>query len=423
MSRTAAILSAALGIVLVRPPLEALTPPAPPRQQARPADFVKREGTRFMLEGRPYRVAGTHVPYLGWGTKGEVDRALDDASAMHFNVVRFFITGIVGSWHGGKAVPTVWGWPNAPDSANMKMNDTYTVFWDDRAGGIGFNDGEDGFGKIDYAIQQAGKRGLRLDIAFLDFWQYAGGSQQMRAWYGSVGDIGTTGVPAPQGGDSRERYSFFFRDPRTKKDYKALVRHILERRNALTGVLYKDDPTIFAWDLMNEPAMETVALAQEWKREMAAFVKSIDKHHLLCSGSEGFYDGTGGNNPADELSIPDLDFGTWHTYPAYHKIEPKAVLDLIRRHAADARLAGKPVILQEFGYGDQNADQVAVYRSWLEAIRNEPDCAGWLHWRLSGRMETGDWPKDNGEHFDARNDGGPLARLLASEALRERKGR
>ena len=381
-----------------------------------PPGFVGREGTRFVLDGRAFPVAGTHIHYAPWGTRAEVDRALGDAAAMGFNVVRFFVTSFRGSLD-GKTVPTIWGWPAAVDSANMRMNGVFTAYWDAKSRSIAFRDGDDGFGRVDYAIARAGELGLKLDIAFADFWQYAGGSQQMRAWRGSLGGLGKTGLgEPPAGGDPADRYTFFFRDEGCRADYKKLVRHVLERVNPRTGIAYKDDPTIFAWDLMNEPATATVELGLAWKREMAAYVKSIDRRHLLCVGSEGFYDGSGGNDPAAELAIPEVDFGTWHTYPAYHKLAPDDVLGLVDRHAADARRAGKPVLLQEFGYGSDRPDQAAVIDRWLDHVAREPDAAGWVHWRLTATMASGLPAADNGEHFDARRDDSPLARTLSQAA-------
>jgi len=31
------------------------------------------------------------------------------------------------------------------------------------------------------------------------------------------------------------------------------MQRVLTRKNTVTGLLYKDDPTIFSWELMNEP--------------------------------------------------------------------------------------------------------------------------------------------------------------------------
>ena len=36
--------------------------------------------------------------------------------------------------------------------------------------------------------------------------------------------------------------------------YKDYVTAIIMRKNSLTGVLYRDDPTILAWDIANEPS-------------------------------------------------------------------------------------------------------------------------------------------------------------------------
>ena len=35
--------------------------------------------------------------------------------------------------------------------------------------------------------------------------------------------------------------------------YKDHIEHYVNRRNTYNGRLYKEDPTIFYWDLINEP--------------------------------------------------------------------------------------------------------------------------------------------------------------------------
>ena len=54
-----------------------------------------------------------------------------------------------------------------------------------------------------------------------------------------------------------ERHALFFSDPGARELYKDYVSYILGRRNSRTGQLYRDDPTILAWDLINEPRCET----------------------------------------------------------------------------------------------------------------------------------------------------------------------
>lgn len=67
---------------------------------------------------------------------------------------------------------------------------------------------------------------------------------------------------------------------------------------------------------------------QQWVKEMAAHVKSIDKKHLLEIGLEGFYGGTtpekkqynsgiqewGSDFIATSL-LPQVDFATMHSTP------------------------------------------------------------------------------------------------------------
>lgn len=73
------------------------------------------------------------------------------------------------------------------------------------------------------------------------------------------------------------------------------VHRILNRRNKYTHRVYKDDPAIFGFNLINEPRCETWAvpdceeLLHRWLEKAAAAFRQIDDKHLLSIGSEGFF--------------------------------------------------------------------------------------------------------------------------------------
>jgi mannan endo-1,4-beta-mannosidase len=354
--------------------------------------FIGTSGTRFILDGKPFFVAGVNNHYLTFGSAREVTRVLDDAVAMHANVVRTFIQPVIGS-PDGSTVPTIWNWKKKADASDLGVNGVYMLYWDTARDRMGINDGPDGLQRLDFLVAEARKRDLRLIIAFLDFWAYTGGAQQMRAWYGS-----------------HDKNTFFFTDPRTKRDYMRWVRDVLTRTNSITGIRYKDDPTIFAWELMNEPNIRPESLYRSWIEEMAGYVKSIDPNHLVSSGHANV------SNKLSDISIPTLDFGTWHGYPLYHKLTPARFDRLITEFCEIGQRHHKPVLLEEFGFARSNRDQAEVYRMWLKTIHNNPDCAGWLIWRLVSRQDSGRFPEDRHDQFDIHNDESDVWAVLKEAA-------
>lgn len=344
--------------------------------------FVETDGVNFKLDGKPFFVTGANNHYLTYGTDAEVTRVLDDAAALGMNVIRTFLQPVIGSLDGSK--PTIWQWRTGAVTSDLNTNGNYLLFWDEKTGRMLINDGEDGIQRVDFLIAEAKKRNIRLIIAFVDFWSFTGGIQQMRAWYGSD-----------------DKSTFFFEDPRTRQDYKNWVNHVVWRLNPRTGLRYREDPTIMAWELANEANAEPEQLRLRWTAEMAAYLKSQDPNHLIGSGNA---------NPdltTFDISVPDIDFGTWHGYPKYLDIGPEQFNALIKQYCDVAPIHRKPVLLEEFGYARSNPDQVAAYEKWLRALAQDRNCAGWLVWRLVSRQQDGKYPVDENPiaQFDVRNDG------------------
>jgi len=358
--------------------------------------FVRTDGVRFVRDGKIFNVAGVNNHYLTYGSAAEVTRVLDDAVALHANVIRTFIQPVLGS-RDGKSVRTIWDWKSKAESSNLGVNGVYMLYWDTERGGMGINDGPAGLQRLDFLVAEARKRDLLLIIAFLDFWDYTGGAQQMRAWYGSD-----------------DKNTFFFQDPRTKQNYKDFVRHVLQRVNSITGVRYKDDPTIFAWELMNEPNGRPASLYREWVAEMTAHVKSIDPNHLVSTGHGNVLE------KLSDISVAGVDFGTWHGYPIYYNLTPQQFDRMITEYCELARVHQKPVLLEEFGFARSNPDQAAVYKMWFDTMYRNPNCAGWLVWRLVSRQDHGRFPLDQHDQFDIRNDGSEVWNVVKAAAIRQR---
>lgn len=193
---------------------------------------------------------------------------------------------------------------------------------------------------LDFVIAEAGKRGLKLILPLVNNWDDYGGIKQYCTWAG--------GKP----------HNEFFSDPTMKGWYKDFVQMLLNRQNTISGKVYKEDETIFAWELGNElraPGAK-VSLLVSWMEEMASFIKSIDHQHLLASGLEGF----SLSDPVQWMTIWGTDFiqchqvngidlCTCHLYPDMWNLSPGEVLEWLDKRIAWAEELQKPLIVEEFG--------------------------------------------------------------------------
>lgn len=153
----------------------------------------------------------------------------------------------------------------------------------------------------------------------------------------------------------------FFSDPQVKEDYKATLRHVLTRRNTVTGIPYIEDKAVLAWQFGNE--MDRTRPGEEiqraWQAEMAAFIKSLDKNHLVAYGRRFFPDEP---DPNVDIIINHYYGGDWLQKL---KDEPK-------------KTKGKrPFVIGEFGL-EPDASKVAAF---LDAVV-ESDVSGALLWSM-----------------------------------------
>jgi endo-1,4-beta-mannosidase len=233
------------------------------------------------------------------------------------------------------------------------------------------------FQNMDYTIYKAGQCGIKLIIPLVNNWDDMGGMNQYVAW---------------AGGGSHDD---FYTNATCKTTYKNYVKYFLTRVNSITGIPYKDDPTIMMWELGNEPRCTsdtTGAKLQAWIDEMAAYIKSLDSKHLLGTGMEGFYNGAEGSNYIKNNQCPNIDVCSAHLYPGYWSLSEAQALTWISDHANDAHnVIGKPFYLGEFGWvADQSSltKRNQVYTDWYNML-DSTDSDGAMFWLLSGHQDDG----------------------------------
>lgn len=263
------------------------------------------------------RLTGASIP-SGSSGPGLIRDLLDEAQAAGLNVMRF--------------------WTFAVDDAYAQASEP----------GV-YNEAI--FEGLDYVVDAARQRGIRVLLSFTSMWTNVGGVPQYVGWAGK-GDNTTA----------------FFTDEDVKGLYKSYIKTVLTRTNTVNGRVYAEDPTIFAWNLINEPRCSgcpngTIA---NWVAEMAPYVKSIDPNHLLTVGEDGFFslgnlDNPGGEWPAQwaahlgqdfvaDHASPAIDFASFHSWPDnWQEVSVDWQTRWIAAHAAAGTAMGKPVLLEEYG--------------------------------------------------------------------------
>ena len=97
---------------------------------------------------------------------------------------------------------------------------------------------------LDFVVSHAKSYGIKLILSFVNNYKDYGGRAQYVQW----------GRGAGQNIMSDDD---FYTNPTVKGYYKNHVKTVMTRVNSISGIAYKDDPTIFSWELINEPRCKT----------------------------------------------------------------------------------------------------------------------------------------------------------------------
>jgi len=302
---------------------------------------VSVDGDKFMLNGVPFYYAGTNNYYqmvyaADVGLRPHVDEVQAETAALGLTVLRTWaFNDGAGQWNALQTSPGVYD--------------------------------EDILVGLDYVLHMANQNDLRVILALVNNWDDYGGMNQYVAWSGTASS-----------------HDDFYTDANCRTWYKNHISTVLNRVNTFNGRIYREDPTIFAWELANEPRCTSDASGatlEAWITEMSAYIKSIDSTHLVTTGSEGFYGPAG---PAHNLrtwmstqgvdfiphhAVETIDFACVHDWGAHWGTSYAESMTWVRDHIDDSTdLLGKPVILEEFGRPRPIGTRDTFYQGWYDEV-------------------------------------------------------
>jgi mannan endo-1,4-beta-mannosidase len=305
------------------------------------ADFVRVSGDHFEIAGRPYRFVGANfwqAMNLGAEDRPRLIRELDRLVELGVKNLR-----IMAATEGPDSEP----WRVAP-----AIQTNPGVFRPKYLEGL------------DFLLVEMAKRDMRAVVTLNNFWNWSGGMAQYLNWFG----YGAIPYPPPHpGGDwnTFQKYAQkFYSDEKAVGASHELIRKLVTRVNTITGKMYLDDPAIMAWQLANEPrGVGNAGAFNRWIEKTAALIKSLDRNHLVSTGTEGEtpYPFFAGMDFVKNHSYRDIDYMTahiwvenwgWYDPENAEKTYAKATASMkeyLLDHHKKARKLGKPLVLEEFG--------------------------------------------------------------------------
>jgi len=321
--------------------------------------FISVKGTQLMKGEQAYYFTGTNLWYgINLASKGRggdrprLLRELDQLKSMGITNVR-----LMASSEGPDETATGRMFPamqNAPGIYNNELLEA-----------------------LDFILVELAKREMYAVLCLNNFWPWSGGMAQYYAWSKKK----SIPYPPVTGNNEWSTYmeftSKFYSNWKAKRYFRKHLKVIINRTNSISGKAYKDDPTIMAWELCNEPrGMDKPQAYRRWIRKTAGLIKKWDSKHLITIGSEGNTAAPNGNLFDKDHKFKNIDYTTIHIWAQnWDWFDPSApdstfdsaivqVKQYLQAHIDLAKQLGKPIVLEEFGIArdqDNHDPNAATY--------------------------------------------------------------
>lgn len=330
--------------------------------------FITRDGPRLMDGATEFRFAGIHAPELhrieddsrgacpedprGWGqyfkwpTPLEQENWIKALVKSGHKAMRVYVLSVATPWDAACGRETHILPPEIPGGV-PRLNEQAMI-------------------PYDRMIALAERYNLRLILPFIDHWKWWGGREQLAAFY-------------------REQPEDLYNvNSKTYTAYLNIIRQVINRKNTVTGRLYRDEMAIMAWETGNE-LKESSA---EFVRRTAAYIKAWDKNHLVVDGTYLKI------NPFS-LTDPNVDIISNHFYTVNGNNHPQQILDDLR--AIDGQ---KAYMVGEFGLRDA-AGIGEIMQAAVHLEHHGAKTVGAFVWGFRGHREDGGfyWHQEYTGHY------------------------
>ena len=320
------------------PPADGIEYDLTPLELNKPLNFITRDGDKLFDGDKEFRFISSNTPSILNNHPYEQEDLVKTIAQMGGQVLRTYTFSV----------------------RTKNQNDTVDTYITDKG-----EYSETAFRRLDQLLVYANKYNVRVIIPFIDIYTYNGGIPAFIELYGIEATKNTnidTGV--------------FYSDKEVVKGFMDFVGYVLNRKNSISGVYYKDDPAILAWESGNEMQGNSPKY-NIWMRKLCEKIKSIDQNHLIMDGYFGVR--------PQALMDENIDIVSNHFYSHING----APFDEQARTNRENTKGIKPFMIGEFGF-----EAVTEFEKMYDAVISE-GITGSLMWSIRGHDINGGFHHHN----------------------------